>query len=233
MPNFQPEKFLDFVVNYDPKNPKQKAALIELAQKVSEKQPELLSDEVNWVRIYRTPIASKQLVSKEQLAAVWACSPNLIQDKEVEELNECLRKFEINSPERIRHFLSQTAHESGGGKWKLELASGDAYEGRKDLGNTRLGDGPKYKGAGYIQLTGRANYQAFADWVQDPEVMTGCSYVAMNYPFTSAGFWWMNNKMNALCDTDPTVEQVTKRVNGGYNGLEDRKKYYDRCTQLF
>jgi len=62
--------------------------------------------------------------------------------------------------------------------------------------------------------------------------MDGVSYVAANYPMTSAGFWWHNNQMNALCDKNPTVEQVTLRVNGGYNGLDDRKMYYNRCCQV-
>jgi predicted chitinase len=54
----------------------------------------------------------------------------------------------------------------------------------------------------------------------------------LKYPATSAGYWWMNNKMNALCDTNPSVEQVTRRVNGGYNGLADRKVYYNRCLEV-
>ena len=70
-----------------------------------------------------------------------------------------------------------------------ELASGSAYEGRKDLGNKHSGDGPRYKGAGVIQLTGRSNYQAFSDFIQDPKVMDGVDYVSMTYPFSSAGFW--------------------------------------------
>jgi putative chitinase len=175
---------------------------------------------------------ASQIVSKTQLARIWNCGESLIEDSEVVELNRCLEQFEITTPDRIRHFLSQISHESGGGRYKRELASGDAYEGRKDLGNTQPGDGRKYKGAGYIQLTGRANYQAFSNFMKDPKVMEGVDYVAENYPFTSAGFWWSNNKMNQLCDKNPTVEQVTLRVNGGYNGLSDRKKYYSRCLEI-
>ena len=113
-----------------------------------------------------------------------------------------------------------------------ELASGKAYEYRSDLGNNQLGDGPRYKGAGYIQLTGRANYQDFCDYMGDPRIMDGVEYVANTYPFTSAGFWWSNNKMNALCDSGASVEKVTRRVNGGYNGLEDRKYYYARTVEV-
>ena len=132
----------------------------------------------------------------------------------------------------MRHFISQISHESGGGKWMKELASGDAYEGRRDIGNTQRGDGRKYKGAGFIQLTGRANYSSFSKYMNDPRIMDGVDYVATKYPATSAGFWWHNNNMNALCDKNPTVEEVTRKVNGGYRGLEDRKKYYRRCLSV-
>ena len=63
--------------------------------------------------------------------------------------------------------------------------------------------------------------------------MKGVDYVAANYPWTSAGFWWMNNKMNALCDTNPTVKQVTLKVNGGTNGLSSRQTEYDKCCKVF
>lgn len=152
---------------------------------------------------------------------------------ELKDLNRCLAKFQINTPQRIRHFMAQIAHESGGLKWLKELASGDDYEGRKDLGNIYPGDGRKYKGAGAIQLTGRANYQALSAYLSDADVMKGVDYVADVYPFTSAGFWWHNNAMNSLCDRpDVTVEAVTLRVNGGTKGLADRIKYYSKACEV-
>jgi len=174
----------------------------------------------------------KNLITKKQLSYVWDVIEFSINDKIITDLNICLLKFEINTPNRIRHFVSQISHESGAGKWMKELASGDAYEGRRDLGNTQRGDGRKYKGAGFIQLTGRANYSDFSKYMNDPKIMDGVDYVALNYPATSGGFWWYNNNMNALCDKNPTVEEVTKKVNGGYRGLEDRKKYYKRCLDV-
>lgn len=180
------------------------------------------------------PDVPQEYVAKSQLAGIWNCAESLITDEEILELNRCLQEWDITNPLRIRHFLSQTAHESGGGKWKKELSDGWYLEGRADIGNTEAGDGPKFKGAGYIQLTGRANYTDFSNWKQDDPLILeiGCDHVADVYPFTSAGLWWTNNKMNALCDTNPSVEQVTLRVNGGYNGLDDRKHYYGRCERF-
>lgn len=152
---------------------------------------------------------------------------------ELKDLNHCLFEFKINTPQRMRHFMAQIAHESGGLKWLKELADGDDYEGRSDLGNTQPGDGRKFKGAGCIQLTGRANYQAFSAYIKDPRVMEGCDYVAEVFPFSSAGFWWNQNKMNTLCDrSDVTVEDVTRRVNGGTNGLSDRIHYYQKACDV-
>ena len=152
------------------------------------------------------------------------------------DLNKCISKFSINTKARLRHFIAQTSHESGLGKWTQELGGTSycsKYDGRKDLGNTKPGDGCKFKGAGYIQLTGRYNYQQFANYIGDKKVMDGCSYVANKYPWTSAGFWWHNNGMNSLCDKGASVETITKRVNGGLNGLASRKKYYEKACKIF
>ncbi len=170
-----------------------------------------------------------QLITKQQAEAIFG---NPIYDQELSDLNACLNRYQINTRDRMCHFLSQIAHESGGLRWLQELADGYDYEGRDDLGNTQPGDGPKYKGAGAIQLTGRANYQALSQAIGDPKVMDGCDYVAKTYPFTSAGFWWHNNDMNSLCDSGASVEQVTRCVNGGYNGLEDRQAYYEKACQV-
>jgi putative chitinase len=229
----------NFFKFYDEKNPNHVKAVQWLEDNLPVKY---LEDNVDWAEIYRKKTSASaptssggggdQLVSKKQLAYIWNCGENLITDAEVAEMNNGLSFFKINTPLRIRHFLSQISHESGGGRYKEELASGADYEGRSDLGNTQSGDGKRFKGAGYIQMTGRANYQAFANYIKDPKVMEGVSYVASKYPMTSAGFWWHNNNMNALCDSNPSVDQVTKRVNGGYNGLDDRKKYYARCCEV-
>lgn len=174
-------------------------------------------------------LMGKQLISKQQAEAVFGTS---VSDEHLNDLNDCLNRYEINTLARIRHFLSQIAHESGGLQWLQELADGWDYEGRDDLGNVESGDGPRFKGAGVIQLTGRANYEAFSRSINDPLVMQGCEYVAQHYPFTSAGFWWHNNDMNSLCDRGASVEDVTLRVNGGYNGLDDRIYYYEKACNI-
>ena len=158
----------------------------------------------------------------------------------VDELNKCLLKFNITTLNNIQHFISQCSHESACGRYTEEIADGKAYDPpanvAKTLGNTQVGDGPKYKGAGYIQLTGRANYAAFSKYMNDELILSqGVKYVAANYPWTSAGFWWFNNGMSKLCNGTPapTVTQVTKKVNGGTNGLAEREKYFNLCCSIF
>jgi putative chitinase len=138
----------------------------------------------------------------------------------------------INTPLRRAHFLAQLAHESGSFVYAEELASGEAYEGRvKDLGNTEKGDGKRFKGRGLIQLTGRKNYKAYGDdigrdltkdgaWVQvatDPVLAVG-----------AAGWFWDTHKLNAHADADDVLK-ITRIINGGTNGLEDRIRYLGRA----
>lgn len=142
--------------------------------------------------------------------------------------------YNIVTPLRLAHFMAQCAHESGNFVWTTELASGKAYEGRKDLGNTQPGDGARFKGRGYIQLTGRANYEKFSkfcgeDCVANPEL------VATKYPMLSAAYFFQKTKLWAICDqgaSEEAVTKVSKRVNGGTNGLEDRKKKFAKFYSL-
>ena len=152
------------------------------------------------------------------------------------DLNRCLKKYDITTPNRIRHFIAQCSLESALGKYTQEQGGPryfSRYEGRKSLGNFIKGDGLRFKGAGYIQLTGRFNYQKFANSIGDKNVMKGANYVSKNYPRSSAGFWWKSNNMNALCDKGASVKEITRRVNGGYRGLDQRAKYYKRACSIF
>jgi putative chitinase len=139
-------------------------------------------------------------------------------------LAQTLAEFEINPSLRAAHFLAQTCHESDGFLTTVEYADGSAYEGRRDLGNTQPGDGPRYKGRGLIQLTGRANYELYGkllgiDLITSPNTAAD--------PATSLKLscqFWTQNKLNALADQDNIVA-ITRKINGGLNGLGSRTQY--------
>lgn len=128
----------------------------------------------------------------------------------------------LDSPLRLAHFMAQVAHESGGFRYMEEIASGAAYEGRADLGNSQPGDGKRYKGRGPLQLTGRANYRRVGrmigiDLEENPELAAIPSIGIL-----IACIYWTDRRLNALADRDD-VEAITRKVNGGVNGLADRK----------
>lgn len=144
-------------------------------------------------------------------------------------LDAACREFDINTAERLAAFLATIAHESGSLRYVRELASGQAYEGRPDLGNTNIGDGPRFKGRGLIQITGRANYaQAGAalglELSRNPELLESPSMAAR-----SAAWWWSAHGCNDLAND---FKAVTKRVNGGLNGWEDRLAFYERAKKV-
>lgn len=123
---------------------------------------------------------------------------------------------------RLAHFMAQLAHESGSFRYMEEIASGAAYEGRKDLGNTAKGDGVRFKGRGPIQLTGRANYRTFGrrigiDLERHPE-LAAIPSIGLH---TALEYWGVVG-LNAHADRDD-LEGITRRINGGTNGLADRK----------
>ncbi len=136
----------------------------------------------------------------------------------------------IDTPLRQSQFLAQIGHESGELRYTEEIASGDAYEGRADLGNTQPGDGPRFKGRGLIQLTGRANYKAYGDAIGiDLLDADGCRRVATdpNLAVDVACWFWETRGLNALADQDD-VRAITRRINGGLNGLADRERQLAR-----
>ena len=157
-----------------------------------------------------------------------------IDEDVVNGLNNTLEKFDITTVDRIRHFLSQVSVESAAGASTLEYGSGERYEYNKILGNVNPGDGPKFKGGGYMQLTGRSNYTAFSNYINDPKVISeGATYVSRQYPWISAGYYWYSRGLNNLIDSNPTVKQVAYKVNGGTNGLYERQNYYNKSLDIF
>ena len=136
-------------------------------------------------------------------------------------LNAAMLEFDITTPARAASFLSQVGHESGQLLYVRELASGQAYESRADLGNTQRGDGVRFRGRGLLQVTGRTNYAACGkalglDLLAKPELLEQTVNACR-----SAGWFWQTKGLNALADAGDQVK-VTRRINGGTNGLAER-----------
>ena len=179
-------------------------------------------------------------LTKEQLtAAMPNARTNIVSNpnfrgttlqKVVDIINQYAEEFEITTPRRMAHFLAQIAHECCEFRYTEELASGKNYEGRKDLGNTHEGDGVKYKGRGCIQITGRANYQAYKEY---------CGYDVVSHPelltrpvgaIRSAMWYWQRHGLNTQADMD-AFTTITKRINGGVNGYASRQSYLMKAKQ--
>jgi|AntRauTorckE6833_2_1112554.scaffolds.fasta_scaffold06954_2 putative chitinase len=168
-------------------------------------------------------------------------------------------EFAINSNLRLAHFLTQCGHESGGFKFLTEnlnyskdglkkifseyfpgdLAQGyernpekigsRVYANRMGNGDEASGDGYKYRGRGYIQLTGKDNYASFSDFIGE-DVVANPDLVATKYPLASAAFYFASQRLWQKCDKgadEDVVTEVTKAVNGGTNGLADRLKHFN------
>ena len=145
-------------------------------------------------------------------------------------IEAAMAEFEINTPIRKAAFLSQVGHESGGLHWTLEIwgpsIAQQHYEGRDDLGNTTPGDGFKFRGRGLLQTTGRANYLRTGkalgvDLIANPELLERPELASR-----SAGWYWKTHGCNAFADNKQFV-MLTRRINGGVTGLEDRQRLYE------
>ena len=144
-------------------------------------------------------------------------------------LNTAMNHYGIVGAARVAAFIAQIGHESGQLRWVREIWGPTAqqltYEGRADLGNTIKGEGSKYRGRGLIQITGRANYAACGealglDLINHPEMLEQPQYAAM-----SAAWFWSIRGLNTLADQSDFLK-ITRRINGGINGLEDRQALY-------
>jgi putative chitinase len=149
-------------------------------------------------------------------------------------LVDAMQEFDINTPNRVAAFMGQILHESGRLLYTEEIASGHAYNGRADLGNTHPGDGEKYKGRGLLQVTGRNNYISVmlalgVDCLEHPEILAE----PVNACRASA-WWWKQHNLNQLADlgTQGAFKRITKIINGGYNGWEDRLAIYNKAREV-
>jgi WXG100 family type VII secretion target len=151
-------------------------------------------------------------------------------------LNRAMNEFHINTPARRNMFLAQIAHESGNLRHFRELGN-DAYfqryEGRRNLGNTQPGDGPKFRGRGAIQITGRTNYESAGralglDLTTHPELLE-----QPENAIRSAAWWWEQHGLNERVDRNPNdIRGVTRVINGGFNGLPERQNGFDRINRV-
>ena len=188
-----------------------------------------------------------------------------VPDAVIAQIPEVMDKFQINTPLRLCHFLSQCGHESGNFKAvnenlnygakglrgifpkyfptdalaaeyerKPEKIANKIYGGRMGNGPEATGEGYKYRGRGYIQLTGKDNYSAF-DKVVTEDITANPDLVATKYPLLSAAWFWNSRKLNEIADkgaTDAEVTAITKKVNGGTIGLDDRIKHFKEFYAL-
>lgn len=147
-------------------------------------------------------------------------------------VDAAMAEFEIDTPVRQAAFLAQVGHESGGLHWTVEIWGPTPaqlrYDGRADLGNVHPGDGFRYRGRGLIQVTGRANYERLGnalgvDLVQSPELLGQPELAAR-----SAGCFWQAHALNVYADSG-AFELLTRRINGGLNGLDERKALWTRA----
>ena len=187
-----------------------------------------------------------------------------IPDAVIAQIPETAKKFNITNPLRLAHFLAQCGHESGGfksvsenlnysadglkkifGKYfpgnlnesyarQPEKIASRVYGSRMGNGDESTGEGYKFRGRGYIQLTGKNNYTNFAKFIGE-DTVSNPDLVATKYPLASAAFFFDSNKLWSICDKgadDATVTAVTKRVNGGSIGLPDRLKHFNEYYNL-
>ena len=187
-----------------------------------------------------------------------------VHDTVIAQIPGVVEKFEINTPLRLAHFLAQCGHESGGFKVatenlnygaaglvsifkkyftaesakeyqrKPEKIANIVYANRMGNGNQASGEGYKFRGRGFIQLTGKENYTSFDKVVED-DILANPDLVATKYPLLSAAWFFHKNGLHKIADegaTDAVVTKVTKRVNGGTIGLPDRIKHFNEYNNL-
>jgi predicted chitinase len=171
-------------------------------------------------------IQKQLLITKDQLTAIMLSAPEDTIDKYLLPINHTLNVFEINTPIRIAHFLSQVGHETGELKFSEELSSGTQYEDRASLGNNQPGDGPRFKGRGLLQVTGRANYSACEDYLKtlseysELDITSSTEKaeqlsISPELAALASGYYWakLKPKLNTVADLDDLF-WVSVYVNG-------------------
>src|SRR5262245_33285152 len=182
-------------------------------------------------------------MTSDQLQTIMPRLPGLKRDQFFPFLQAAMAEFAINTPAREAAFVSQLAHESGQFRFMEEIwGPTDAqrrYEPQSTLaarlGNTQAGDGRRFKGRGPIQITGRDNYRRYGDLL-GVDLLSNPEQAALpGLAFRVAALFWTKNGLNELADqtSAEAFRQVTRRINGGFNGLKEREEFYAvACTAL-
>lgn len=147
-------------------------------------------------------------------------------------LTKHMAKWHIDTFEQATAYIANVGHESGELNYTEEIASGAAYEGRKDLGNTEPGDGKRYKGRGLIQLTGRTNYLLMGlmldqDFINNPTLLQQPEFASES----AAAFWW-NTYLDKVATSASKFPNVVKRINGGTNGMAHRELLFKNARKV-
>lgn len=182
-------------------------------------------------------------ISIEQLQTALPGLPLHLAEKYVDDLNAALVEFEITTPPRVAAFIAQIGHESGNLRYWREIWGPTPQQKKYEppsavarrLGNTHAGDGSRYRGRGPIQITGRSNYERFGeklglDLINNPELLEDSPH-----GFRAAGCFWQLKGLNELADedTNKAFEEITRKINGGLNGWEDRFTRWERARKVF
>ncbi len=176
------------------------------------------------------------MLTIEQLGAIMPALPAARRDTYMPFLAEALEEFAIASPARMAAFLAQLAHESGQLRFMEEIWGPTPAQKRYEpvttlattLGNSEIGDGKRFKGRGPIQITGRANYRRYGGLLDVDLEAEPPRAARPELAFRIAGLFWSRNGLNELADevTAEAFKKITKRINGGLNGLADRERFY-------
>lgn len=176
------------------------------------------------------------MLTIEQLQGIMPGLPAKKRDALLPFLRAAMTEFGIDAPARAAAFLAQLAHESGEFRFMEEFWGPTAAQRRYEpvstlaanLGNTEAGDGIRFKGRGPIQITGRANYRRFGDLLGTDLVADPARAAQPELAFRIAALFWSKKGLNELADrcTDDAFREITRRINGGFNGLDDRRKFY-------
>ena len=234
MAKLSEQDFINFFKYYKDE-PHQRDAVVQL---YGQMQPALLDDERRWVEMYRTkaePEVSNEavngIVTADLMERLTGYPASAFDEVFVNDCNRLFRDCGFDKHlDAMQMLMANMMHETCNFIYMQEIADGWAYEGRSDLGNTSAGDGPRYKGAGVLQLTGKYNYSRLAKGINDPKVMDGVDYVANVYPFTSASVWIKENDLLNVC-LNQGFDACCRRINGGWNGYDDRLAKYEICRR--